>query len=408
MNEGLAVRAADLGKGYRRARRLSLRLRDWVHGREAGPASWALRAVSFELRRGQSLGVIGDNGAGKTTLLALIAGAAAPTTGTITTHGSRTALLELGAGFHRDFTGRENLMLAGLAAGLDRATLRRREADIIEFAGVGAAIDTPLRTWSSGMVLRLAFAAATASLPDILVIDEALAVGDQRFQARCLDRIEIFRRGGGTLIFCSHNLYQVKKLCDLALWLEAGRPRLLGPAAAVVDAYADASRERRLDGELGREPGAAADQGRALARVVHVEVALADGRAASLVETGDTVVLRVSVELAPDADIEPGVAVGVVRADGLVCHCISTEIDGARMTPGPGRSFAVELRLDGLPLLGGRYHFNVAAIDQRRPLVLLDVREGEAPFFVVNSMADWGVSRLPHVWTAPGGRSGSE
>ncbi len=408
MSADSVVRAVDLGKAYRQTRRPSLRLRDWLTRREAGPPSWALREISFDLRPGQALGVIGDNGAGKTTLLALIAGAAAPTTGTIATHGSRAALLELGAGFHRDFTGRDNLMLAGLAAGLDRATLRQREAGIIEFAGVGAAIDTPLRTWSSGMVLRLAFAAATASLPDVLVIDEALAVGDQRFQARCLERIEAFQRGGGTLIFCSHNLYQVKKLCDQALWLEAGRPRLLGPAAAVVDAYADASRERRLERELGRERRAGTDEGGALARVTHVEGILADGRAVSQVETGDTVVLRVRVELAPDTDIEPGVAVGVVRADGLVCHCTSTEIDGARMTPLSGGSFAIELRLAGLPLLGGRYHFNVAAIDQRRPLVLLDVREGEAPFTIVNPVADWGVSRLPHVWTAPGGRSESE
>ncbi len=399
MNQtGAAVRAIGLGKAYRSYAGALSRLREWLDGRSRHELIWALREVAFELAPGAALGVVGDNGAGKTTLLSLIAGAAAATSGAIEVVGTRSAILELGAGFHRDFTGRENLWLAGLAMGIERNVLRRREGEIIEFAELGEAIDAPLRTWSSGMVLRLAFATATAVEPDVLIVDEALAVGDQRFQSRCLDRIDAFRRRGGTLIFCSHNLYQVKKLCDSALWLEKGRPRLFGPAAMVVDGYADASRERRLEDALGRGGVEPPGEALRLAQVARVEAFGPEGEKLRQVETGASITLRVWIEPSPLADLAPGVAIGLVRSDGLVCHCTSTEIDGVELERDAEGRFAIELQFPCLPLLGGRYHFNVAAIDNRRPLVLLDVREGEAPFSVVNPLTDWGVSRLAHAW----------
>ncbi|MFP6662804.1 MAG: ABC transporter ATP-binding protein [Deltaproteobacteria bacterium] len=389
-----ALQAEGLGKGFRRYARPSDRLREWLGGAPRHETFWALRGVDIDLSAGAALGIVGDNGAGKSTLLAMLAGAVLPSEGTLAVAGRTSAILELGAGFHPEFSGRENLYLAAAAQGLSRDAVRAHEAELIAFAELGAFIDQPMRTYSSGMFLRLAFSIATVAEPDILVIDEALAVGDQRFQAKCLRRIEAFRAAGGTLVFCSHNLFQVKRLCASAIWLEGGRPRQAGPAARVCDAYADASRERRLDGEMGR----VVDGGPVLVAIDHIELLDAAGRVATAFETGQALRVRVHVRRAPDAETEPGVAIGFVRSDGLVCHCFSTGEGGAAMRAGADGRFSVELEVPELPLLGGSYHLNVATTDNRNPLVLLDLQEGAVPFTITNPKTDWGVMRMDHRW----------
>ena len=246
----IAVSATGLGKEYRRYPRPLDRVLEWAGRGVRHEAFWAVRDVSFEVERGGALGIVGDNGAGKTTLLAMLAGATEPTRGTLSVAGRASSILELGAGFHGEFSGRENIFLAGAAQGMGRSEVARRAQQIIDFSELGEFIDLPVRTYSSGMFLRLAFSIATASEPEVLVIDEALAVGDQRFQAKCADRIVQFLQRGGTLIFCSHNLYQVKKLCRHAVWLDHGRVAAEGPAARVCDAYADRSRALRVTGVL--------------------------------------------------------------------------------------------------------------------------------------------------------------
>jgi lipopolysaccharide transport system ATP-binding protein len=243
------------------------------------------------------------------------------------------------------------------------------------------------------MFLRLAFSVATAVDPDVLVVDEALAVGDQHFQAKCAERIDRFVRRGGTLIFCSHNLYQVRKLCRRAIWLDHGRTELLGSAAEVCDAYVDRSRGRVMSAQLGVSKDVSP-----LVEIARVEAVDGSGRRLERIETGDPVTVRVWLRRKAGVDIEPGVAIGVVRSDGLVCHCSSTEIDGTKPRQQGADEFFVSLHFQELSVYGGSYHFNVAAIDNRRPLIMLDVKEGEAPFSVVNPKTDWGVSRLPHVW----------
>ena len=394
-----AVRAAGVGKAFRRYSRPADRAREWLRGGVRHQLFWAVRDVSFEIERGDTLGIVGDNGAGKTTLLAMLAGAVTPTEGALRTEGRVGSILELGAGLHGEFSGRENVFLAGQAQGLTREQIEAEVPGILGFSELGEFIDQPVRTYSSGMFLRLAFSVATAVRPDVLVVDEALAVGDQRFQAKCAERIDGFVRDGGTLIFCSHNLYQVKKLCRRAIWLERGRVVQLGSAAEVCDDYADRSRNRAHSARLGLTEGAAP-----LLEVVRVEASDAAGRPLLRAETGDSIVLRVWLRRMPGAEVEPGVAVGVVRSDGLVCHCGSTDVDGASLLPVGVDQFFVSLHLQELPLFGGSYHFNVAAIDNRRPLIMLDVKEGEAPFSVVNPRTDWGVSRLPHSW----GHEGAE
>ncbi len=388
-----AIRAAGLGKAYRRYARPLDRALEWVGRGRRHSEFWAVRDVSFEVERGDALGLVGDNGAGKSTLLAMVAGAAVPTRGELEVEGRIGSILELGAGFHPEFTGRENIFLAGAAFGMARDEVARRADAIIAFSELGEFIEQPVRTYSSGMFLRLAFSIATAAEPEILVIDEALAVGDQRFQIKCAERIGRFLAVGGTMLFCSHNLYQVKRLCRLAVWLEHGEVVAYGPAAAVCDAYADRARSRLVAGRTGLAAG-----GSPLVRVVRVEAVDGLGEPLRQIETGDPVTLRIWLEREVGSDVEPGVAVGIVRGDGLVCHCGSTELDGATAHALDDGRFFVALHFPTLPLLGGSYHFNLATIDNRRPLIMLDVKEGEAPFSIVNSKADWGVCRLSHTW----------
>jgi ABC-type polysaccharide/polyol phosphate transport system ATPase subunit len=202
---------------------------------------FALRDVSFRVEDGESLAVVGRNGAGKSTLLSLVAGLTDPAEGSIAVKGRVAALLELGAGFHPDLTGVENLQLNASLLGLSRRRTAEAYEEILAFAGIGDFIYEPIRTYSSGMTMRLAFAIAVNVDPDILIVDEVLAVGDQAFQDKCRERIRGFRTQGKTLLFVSHSGSLVRELCDRALWLERGRILLDGPASEVLDAYASAA-----------------------------------------------------------------------------------------------------------------------------------------------------------------------
>jgi ABC-type polysaccharide/polyol phosphate transport system ATPase subunit len=199
---------------------------------------YALKDVSLEVGRSESLGVIGGNGAGKSTLLSLVAGLCAPSEGSITVRGRVAALLELGSGFHPDLTGAENLRLNASLLGLSRRRTDEAFESIVDFSEIRNFIQDPIRTYSSGMILRLGFSVAIHVDPDILIIDEVLAVGDQRFQAKCFDRILQFKQAGKTLLFVSHGPELIRKLCDRAIWLDHGKVRMAGPPDQVLEAYA--------------------------------------------------------------------------------------------------------------------------------------------------------------------------
>jgi len=207
---------------------------------------WALRDVSFQVASGESVALIGRNGAGKSTLLRLICGLGRPTTGQIRVDGRVTALLELGVGFHPQLTGRENVNVSGVIAGLRRSEVQARFDDIVRFAEIETFIDQPLRTYSSGMQMRLAFAVAVHVDPRVLIVDEALAVGDAQFQEKCAERIQHFREAGVTLLMVSHDMSMVHQFCTRAIWLRDGRVTADGPVAQVVNAY-----EHTMHGDTG-------------------------------------------------------------------------------------------------------------------------------------------------------------
>ena len=219
---------------------------------------WALRDVSFQVGRGETLGIIGDNGAGKSTLLKLLSGVTSPTSGRITVRGRMSALIEVGSGFHPELTGRENVYLSGSILGMRRREITQKLERIIDFAGVRRFIDTPVKRYSSGMYLRLGFSIAAHLEPDILLLDEVLAVGDVEFQAKCLERINELHSHGRTIVFISHDLSTVEHLCRRVLLLSQGRILADGPPRDVIETYRNLTRER-VNGEGPAVPEDRAD-----------------------------------------------------------------------------------------------------------------------------------------------------
>jgi ABC-type polysaccharide/polyol phosphate transport system ATPase subunit len=239
-----AVTASGLSKNYPLVSGALSRLRHMFH-RDPEGGVWALRDVSFEVRRGEAFGIVGSNGSGKSTLLQMIAGILRPDSGTIEVQGRLAALLELGSGFSPEFTGRENIYLNASILGLTREEVDAKMGAIETFAEIGEFLDRPVRTYSSGMVLRVAFAAAAHTDPEVLIVDEALAVGDIGFRQRCMRRIHELRARGCTILFVSHDTGDVKALCDRCLWLDHGRVRELGDSDQVVAAYLQTTLEVR-------------------------------------------------------------------------------------------------------------------------------------------------------------------
>jgi lipopolysaccharide transport system ATP-binding protein len=227
----------DLGKVYRMYHRPFDRFKELLLNRKSHNEFTALKGVSFALGKGETLGIIGENGAGKSTLLQLIAGTLTPTGGTIDIQGRVLALLELGIGFHPDFTGRENVFFYGDILGYSREFIHSKYQEVLDFSELGDFIDRPLKTYSTGMQMRLAFSLISSLDPDVLIIDEALSVGDMHFQKKCIDRIIDFKNRGMTILFCSHSTYQVSILCNKAVWLKDGMMQMYGETEEVVPAY---------------------------------------------------------------------------------------------------------------------------------------------------------------------------
>ncbi len=238
MGEDTAIALRQVSKCFKRYDKPSDRLKEiLMPGKPRATEFWAVQDISLDILKGETLGIIGQNGSGKSTLLQMIVGTLTPTHGTVQVNGRISALLELGSGFNPEFTGRQNVFFNGRILGLSQAQIAAKFDDIAAFADIGDFIDQPVKTYSSGMVVRLAFAVATSVEPNILIVDEALAVGDMYFQAKCFKRMRKMIDEGITVLFVSHDLGMVKALCDRCLWLESGKPRDLGLPRDLTDAY---------------------------------------------------------------------------------------------------------------------------------------------------------------------------
>jgi len=406
------LRADALGKCYRLYASPRERLMSLLGWADRSRPHWALQDVSFGLQRGQCLGVIGDNGAGKSTLLKLLAGTLQPSHGALHRIGRVTAILELGAGFHPDFTGRDNLLFGGSFIGLSRDDMLRLQDEIIAFSELGDAVDRPVKTYSSGMVVRLAFALVTAVQPDVLIIDEALAVGDQHFQKKCVERIEAFRRNGCTVLFCSHSLYHVRQLCDRVLWLDQGRVRGLGDTETVLagyethvrlqDAQADApgsaggTAPERITGALDHAPSLT--QGKRAA-LVHAEVlGLERGDDSPL--RGADLVMR--IRAVASGEEAPSIGVMLEQLHGVGVTSVATHADGAQprvvQRQEETTTWEVTLTFAELPLHSGHYSLSFYLFDAQG-LVVYDEWKDYVQFQWISPSLTPGLVRLPHRWT---------
>jgi ABC-type polysaccharide/polyol phosphate transport system ATPase subunit len=328
----------------------------------------ALETVDFAVHSGEAFGVIGGNGSGKSTLLKMVAGMLKPTTGRITVAGRVAALIELGAGFHPEISGRENVFINGAVLGLSRKQIERRYADIVEFSGLGDFMEEPVKNYSSGMYVRLGFAVAVNTDPDVLLVDEVLAVGDEAFAHRCLRRIEEFLAGGKTLLLVSHSLDLVEGVCDRVLWLDNGRQRLVGEPRRVIDAYRQGVAEqegeehlaaKRQREEAGGEVSAELRWGSREAEIVAVRLlAGAGGEERYHVATGEDVAFEICARAGrPLDDFVFGVAVSTPR--DLVIWGTNTDLEGYA----PGRfegEATVRLTAPAFRLAPGEYVVDVA------------------------------------------------
>ncbi len=374
----------------------------------------ALKDVSFAVHKGEAFGVIGRNGSGKSTLLKIVSGILKPTSGFVTVNGRVAALIELGAGFHPEITGRENIYINGIMLGLSRREIDRRFASIVDFAGIGEFLDQPVKTYSSGMYVRLGFAVAVHVDPEVLLIDEVLSVGDEEFSAKCIAKIQEMKYRGVTLLFVTHQLDQVRVLCDRALWLDHGAPRAIGDPVRVVDAYlqavsggsvappAPAASSAEVGGGTQETANDLSEEERwGSGEVILKQVVLVDPDGNELVAlgAGTAVAIEMDVEVrVPQDDFVFGI--GIYHADGTCVYGTNTDLEGLL----PKRlesNGSVRFLMPSLDLVAGSYRID-AAVHTRNGRAF-DYRRGVLRFVVGTRVHDIGVYRPKHEWRFDGG-----
>lgn len=414
--------ARNLGKNYRLFESPGDRLKQLLWGRwhQYSREFWALQDVSFEIGRGEVVGLVGRNGAGKSTLLQMVCGTLAASSGSLEVRGRVAALLELGAGFSPDFSGLENVYMNAAILGLSRLEVDQKLDEILAFADIGDFIRQPVKTYSSGMFMRLAFAVATSLEPDILVIDEALSVGDGAFSRKSFDRIMSLKDRGATILFCSHAMYHVQALCSRAIWIEAGRVRMLDSASLVTSAYetslvmessghpygearaetlsSNSGFDERPDNSSAKEsPTRSAPLGTAVLTSIE---AFADGLAGQelAIQSGVTS-FKLRIGYASDPSLPcPSVAVGVSHSNGMVVSSAGSANDGVTLSRNSIGTGSVDLTFDKLPLLKGDYSVSVILACERG-LHVYEAIERAVVLRVVQADLEQGLVKMPHLWT---------
>jgi len=355
---------------------------------------WALKDVSFDIRQGENVGVLGLNGAGKSTLLKVLSRITDPTTGRARINGRMGSLLEVGTGFHAELTGRENIFLYGAILGMGRAEIARKFDAIVDFAEIGEFINTPVKRYSSGMYVRLAFSVAAHLEPDILLLDEVLAVGDITFQRKCLDFAKDLQRRDATILFVSHNMFSIKSMCDRVIYLRQGQVQFDGPTAKGIEIY---EADCRLASVSWAKAAGITNPDET--PIVITDVALLDeaGEPASVYEHGQRLRLRLDYEVRGPVD-DPNFILAFVRSDGVSCCCYNTKMDGVQIStrPGAGR---LELVTPPLSLISELYKIEILV--RERGFGKLVCGQLGGSFHVSHPLLDmhFGVFHEPGVWT---------
>lgn len=393
----LMIEVRNVSKHYKIYKKPSDRLKELLFKRSFHEEFTALEDISFSVPFQQTLGILGDNGAGKSTLLKILAGTLSPSSGEVVKQGRVAALLELGAGFHPEFTGRQNIFLNAGILGLSEHEIREREKDIIAFSELGNFIDRPVKTYSSGMYVRLAFSIATSVDPDILIVDEALSVGDQRFQKKCVDRMVDFRDSGRIIVFCSHSMYHIDIMCDRAMWLESGRIKMLDKTADVIRSY-EASvqkRQKPYQKDQGNRPAVSSSASPCIIREVTIREP--GGMVVSEISPFQDVMLEMGLEVL-DSELRTHFGFAILRSDELICFGALTTYDGHDFVLlKEGMYVNVQLLLKNLSLLDGEYRV-VGGITDEHGLHLHHVRYS-APFVIKSDHEGLGVVSFKREWS---------
>jgi ABC-type polysaccharide/polyol phosphate transport system ATPase subunit len=352
----------------------------------------ALDDVSLKIERGETVGLIGPNGAGKSTLLKLVSGIIEPTSGRMMTHGRVGALLELGAGFHPDLTGRENIYLNGSILGLSRTEIRDKMDEIIAFAELERFIDAPVRHYSSGMYVRLGFSVAVHTEPDILLVDEVLAVGDAAFQRKCTDKIDAMRSDGVTILFVSHNPGIVRKICKRAVWLDEGRCVADGSAEAIAARYLDHSwaQGEAISGE-GRRWGSGK------VRIVDVRFLDGEGKEQQRFRTGESMTVEMHYRTEERVE-QPVFGLAIHRSDGTHITGPNTQFAGQEIPWIEGKG-VMRYTIPSLPLLEGRYFLSMA-VHNSEDTEMYDYQDRAYAFWAEHNQGErYGVVTLQGGWS---------
>ena len=370
---------------------------------------WLLRDVSFGIEKGETVGIIGSNGVGKSTLLKLAAHIVQPTFGKVNISGRVGALLELGAGFHPDLTGRENVYLNGSILGLSRSYVTRQFDNILAFSELDRFIDIPVKQYSSGMYLRLAFAVAVHLEPDILLVDEVLAVGDEAFQHKCVERIRQMQHAGVSILLVSHSMEQIREICERVIWIHNGKIAAMGEPEKIIDDYlvTSAAEEQaaRTAGLLMKRTGATVEEqhlrrwGNGEILITGVRLIGSNGRPASVFQSGLGMRIEFDYEVQMSTEGIPAFGIGIYRMDGVLCYGTNTALDDiAFPVPVVPKSGTVSVELPDLQLLTGDYTLDVAVHD-RTLMIVYDYLKSILHFSVRNPRMDQGVFRPVVQWS---------
>lgn len=398
----VAIRVKNLSKCYQLYAQPHDRLKQflWRGRRQYYREFWALRNISFDIMPGEVLGIVGRNGAGKSTLLELLCGTLTPTSGNVEVNGRISALLELGSGFNPEFTGRENVYLSASILGLSKQEIDERFEEIVEFSGIRDFLDQPVKTYSSGMYVRLAFSVATSVNPNILVVDEALSVGDGEFARKSFDRIRAMKEAGKTILFCSHSLYQVEAFCDRVLWLNHGELMQLGEPQEVVQRYSAfllGGAETESASPASASPQAIpAPQGHA--RINHIEVSL-DGIVGRVLR-GHSGKNKLSIRLQFESDPQlPAPTVGATIDYGtlMTVTCVVSRSENVTIERNVQGGGEVTIDFPALPLRKGEYHVSVYLGSEDAVHIYDNVRIA-ATLYIEDPRPEPGLVDLVHRW----------
>lgn len=420
----IVISARDVWKKYKIYYDKSPTLKERVlfRNRTRYEERWVLKGIDLDIEKGQAVGLIGENGSGKSTLLKLFTRIIYPNKGSIEMKGKVASLLELGAGFHPDMTGRENIYTNASIFGLTKEEIDEKLDDIITFSELEEYIDNPVRTYSSGMYMRLAFSVAINVQADILLIDEILAVGDLNFQKKCFNKLKELKRAGTTIVIVSHDLNSIENICDMAVWLNKGKLMAQGDTKQVIDRYMQYM-NRKQEARLRREHEMEEERkGKAVEKVeiqsleddtqeeswdedskrwgsrdveiVSVTMLDEQGRKKHSVEWGEKVTIRIDYMHHRKAE-KYVFGIGIFNQDGIHCYGTNTYIDGIEIESINDQG-SVEFVIDKMSLVEGKYYLDVAvhAEDGRA----YDYLRGAYEFVVVSSIKDVGIARLEHEW----------